>query len=54
MFRDWHKWRNDQNILSENEISVYDDKNDVSKADLNFLLQKSVYGVKKEKQIIIH
>ena len=48
VFRDWHKWKNDQNILSEAELSVYDGIDDMSKGDLNFLLQKFVFEVRKK------
>ena len=29
VFRDWHKWKNDQNILSDTELSVFDDINEM-------------------------
>ena len=48
VFRDWHKWKNDQNILSEAELSVFDDMDEMSKGDLNFLLQKFVFEVRKK------
>ena len=48
VFRDWHKWKNDQNILSEAELSVFDDIDEMSKGDLNFLLQKFVFEVRKK------
>ena len=50
LFREWHKWKNDTNMLNENELSVYNDIDEMSKGDLNFLLQKFVFEVRKKNK----
>ncbi len=48
LFRNWHQWKNEANILSEDELSVYNDIDDISEGDLNIVLQKFIFEVRKK------
>ena len=50
LFREWHKWKNDANMFNENELSVYNDIDEMSKGDLNYLLQKFIFEVRKKNK----
>ena len=46
-FKEWHPKRNEKLITSEDELNVYQTLEEINKGDLNFLLKRFVFEVRK-------